>query len=73
MYNVLVTSCCKSLHVYQDAAVLTLEMEQRSDPHLVAAAIGQLVTEEGGVAAVQACLVLDRNLRERYAKVGHAC
>ena len=45
-------------------------MAQRADPHLIAAAIDQLVAEDAGIAAVQACLLLDGNLRERYAKVG---
>ena len=48
-------------------------MAQRSDANLIAAAIDQLVAGDAGIAAVQACVALDGNLRQRYAKVGPAC
>ena len=56
----------------QEDAVLSLEMAQRSDVDLVAASIDKLVALDAGTAAVQACLVLDGSLRQRYAKVSLA-
>lgn len=53
--------------------MLTLDMAQRSDAHLIAAALDQLVAADAGMAAVQACVALDGNLRQRYAEVGPAC
>lgn len=52
--------------------MLSLEMAQRSDVDLVAASIDKLVALDAGTAAVQACLVLDGSLRQRYAKVSLA-
>ena len=59
-------------HPLQEDAVLSLEMAQRSDVDLVAASIDKLVALDAGTAAVQACLVLDGSLRQRYAKVSLA-
>ena len=59
--------------VWQDAALLTLDMAQRGDVDLLAASLDQLVAADAGIAAVQACLAIDGNLRQRYAKVGPAC
>lgn len=52
--------------------MLTLDMAQRSDAELLAASLDQLVAADTGIAAVQACMALDGNLRQRYAKVGPA-
>ncbi len=67
-------SRCKTLYntLLQDAAVLTLDMAQRSDADLLAASLDQLVEADAGMADVQACMALDGNLRQRYAKVGPA-
>ena len=53
--------------------MLTLDMAQRSDGDLIAAALDQLITANAGIDAVQACVALDGNLRQRYAEVGPAC
>ena len=53
--------------------MLTLDMAQRSEADLIMAALDQLVTADTGIAAVQACVALDGNLRQRYAEVAPAC
>ena len=56
----------------QDDAVLSLEMAERSDGDLVGAALDRAVAGDDGMAAVQACVLLDGSLRLRYAKVSAA-
>ena len=48
-------------------------MAQRSDADLITVALEQLVMADAGIAAVQACVAIDGNLRQRYAEVDPAC
>lgn len=69
----LLIQCCLVLNSYslcwQDDALLSLESSERSGCELVAAAMEERVASDTGIAALQACLALDANLRLRYAKV----
>ncbi|DBB04141.1 TPA: hypothetical protein ACH3X1_013190 [Trebouxia sp. C0004] len=52
----------------KDDALLSLESFERSGCELIAAAMEERIASDTGIAALQACLVLDANLRLRYAK-----
>ena len=65
--------CCLVFNIYslcwQDDALLSLESSERSGCEHIVAAMEERIASDTGIAALQACLSLDANLRLRYAKV----
>ncbi len=59
----------RPLPLRQDDALLSLELGERSMPETIMNAMEEQLVQDGGLAALQGCVVLDGGLRLRYSKV----